>query len=196
MSYYIIILMNNMYKGKFFTLIDKYYQANKLNIVKQTKSKLFIKNDKIDDDNILEIYDDTVLIFKGYYNIAGVYDTTTFMWYWSYILDYVDQTICINKNTIHELYKYAKKNNNNNNINQQDIEDISFRTSNNSLCMNSINNILPLIKLLLYFTKSIDYILVYYDDNKIMNIYNNDNSIRNIYVIIIKKILRIILLNS
>lgn len=178
----------NMYGGKFFISVEKYCQTHKLNEL--NKQKLFIKSNKSNEENILEIYSEDLLLFKGYYYIGGIYDTVTFMWYWPYILDYMDQSLCISKNIIYDLYKYAKKNSQY--INQRDMEDITFRTTNNSFYMNSINNITPLFKLLIYFTESIDYFFIYYDDNKVMRIYNGENNIRNIYLIIIKKILRIL----
>ena len=119
-----------------------------------------------------------------------MYDTITNMWYWSYSLDYIDKNLCIKKSVINDMYKYIKKNSQI--IEQQDFEDITFRLNNNSFYMSTINNIIPLTNLLLYFEKSLDYILIYYDENKKINIFKDGDNVKNIYIILVKKILRIL----
>lgn len=175
-------------KKDFFTIIDKYYQANKLDI-DCVSNNCKIHNNKINNEHILEINIGSQPIFKGHYNILGVYDSVTFMWYWPYIFDYLDQSLCVSKSQIKELYKYIKDVKH---INQQYLENIIFRTINDSSYMSSINNIVVVIKTLIYYFKLVDYLLVYYDENKIMKIYKEGDKARNIYVIGVKKILRIL----
>lgn len=174
------------YKGKLFAQVEKYYQSNKFDFDIRDP-QLTLESKQTDGDNIIKIYKQTATIFSGIYNILGVYDMGVSMWYWSYILDYMDQSLCTSKDVITNIRNFCR----NGQLDKPNIEDVVFRTSNDSIYMSSINNILPLIKILLYFTKSSDYLLVYYENNA-MQLYHGQPNVGPIYVVIIKNILRIL----
>jgi hypothetical protein len=138
---------------------------------------------------MIELYHEHNLVFKSHYNIIGMYNNVINIWYWGFILDYVNKNVFIKKKILIQSIEYLMENENN--IHIQSLEDLLFRLNNDSIYMNNINNIIPTIEYLLYFIKHTDYIMVYYDEYDNIYLYNDKCTATKIYILSICKVLRI-----
>lgn len=127
--------------------IDKYNSMHKPIFDKDIKVKI--------NENIVTITSKTKTI-KAEYDLIGVYNVDTSVWYWGWSLP-VNKLFHDSLKKIKEFPNYIKKNYER--FNKKDAEEYLYMTSNNNMYI-SHKNIEKLIKLSLYLLKGESYVIV------------------------------------
>ncbi|CAH6421595.1 Hypothetical protein KVN_LOCUS366 [uncultured virus] len=184
---------------KFSSEIDKFFETKK-NYIDQfidldnNFDFKFSKNNN--GKNIIEINDiNKKLILKAEFQVVGIYNLINSVWYWGSNIQFID------KNLVTSVIEFKKKLkekllNDNNYIfeNQKEKDEMFFYVSNENFFI-SPKNIMKLIKITLFYTKSIWFFTIYYGKDGNSCLIDSDKekfeTIKRLEYIIITKIIQI-----
>jgi len=139
--------------------------------------------EKSNDMHIINISDENDnFIMKCEYAVAGSYNLSSSVWYWSWSIDYIDKELTIDLEPVREFKN--KLVDNSTKYDQKQSDQLYFYLSNNNFYL-SYENINILLKMVLYLTKGLWIFPV-----KIANDQKNNLNIKRIEFVLIKKILQ------
>ena len=183
---------------------NKYFEQNKIKVAKKFDPNKNYKYKFYKDNNnnhIVQLYDDNNLVIEATYDIAGIYNIYNSIWYWGWNIDTIDRQLVKRSKKVKGFAKYIK---NHLGISLKERDKLYYWSSNGNF-YTSTNNVLHLIKLILYLTKSVWYLPVCYgkdsfkpiicnsdhkiNDNDSKNI--NNKQIFRLEYILIKKIIKV-----
>lgn len=185
----------------FLRKVNKYYDvqkdkfANYMNKINNSNTKYIFSKDN-NDKYVVEVYSNEKLLFKGHYEIIGVFDLQNSMWCWGWNIDLVDKKLTILSNKMRKFSAHIK--NKQNLFNRKQTDDIYYKTKNGSF-YTTTQNIQILIKIMMYLTGNPWYLTICHGfDNTVFNSkellfdekQNNNKLIKSLEYIIIKDIIQ------
>lgn len=111
------------------------------------------------DTHIIEIYDNNKMILKAEYDLIGIYNIFNSIWYWAWNIQFVDRSLAKNSEKVKKFAKelndkyddYLKNN-------KMKVLDNYYYICKNGNFYTSSDNILKMIKLMMYLTDGLWYI--------------------------------------
>ena len=180
---------------------NKYFEQNKEKIAKKFDPNKNYKYKFYKDNNnnhVVQLRDnDNLIVVEAIYDIAGIYNMYNSIWYWGWNIDTVDKQLIKRSEKVKEFAKYIKTHPEKFTHMERDK---LYYWSNNGNFYTSTNNVLHLIKLILYLTKSIWYLPICYGkdsstqilcETNLLNKVNKQQKIARLEYILIKKIIKI-----
>ena len=169
--------------------IEKYFNDKQKEISKKIDpNKNYIYRLQQDDSGnfYIELYDNDKLVLKAEYELIGIYNMFNSIWYWAHNIQFINRHLAKESKKIKEFSKELKDN-----YEKYDpIEaDTYYYISKNGNFYTSSDNVIKMIKLMLYVCKGLWYIPVCAGkDNVTCTINKNKSSIKRMEYLIIKKI--------
>lgn len=173
---------------KFYKKMDSYFK----NIKEDIQKKLDITKDYqynfVEENglNIIEIIFDNKIKLRAEYNIIGLYNIPLSIWYWGYALDFVNKKLVDKLQIVKQLPKTLLDSDSDIHFSSVELEELYFMTKNNDFYCSS-QNIDKIIKLVLYLTKGIWYIMVKHSAQMVGDV---NNQMDRVEYILIHKILQ------
>jgi hypothetical protein len=184
-------------KNLFFTKVETYFktQKNKMkNKIHINDHSSFIFTKDKSDNYVIEVHDtkSDSIIFKGHYDIIGVFNIHNSVWYWGWNIELVDKKVTDRSKIVRKFANHIKDNINE--FSPKEADELYFKTSNGNF-YTKLENILPLVKLTMYLTKGIWYMSICHGkDNTICSddgLHSNDGTIKRVEYIVIRDIMQI-----
>src|SRR3989304_753210 len=98
---------------KFFEILETNFNKKKTYIQKiinpDNNFKFTFKKDNM-ENNIIELYENNKLVLKGEYQIIGMYNFITSIWYWASAIDFIDRELSLDAKKIQNFSKQLKDN--------------------------------------------------------------------------------------
>lgn len=174
--------------------INKYYKKIEKDINQKFNYKKIydfqFSKDK-DDNAIIIISENDKTILKAYYRVLGLYNLYNNMWHWSYSIDLIDRKLTKDVDKIKDISDYVK--NNYKEFDSKVADELYFRTSRDYF-YTSPKNIINLVKLGLYVTKSLWYIPLCYGKDATTCVHDNikkSDKYKRVEYIILDKIIQL-----
>jgi hypothetical protein len=135
--------------------IDKYFEQISLTVENpDTLSFNFVEDN---NNNTLQVYKDGKLYLKLLYDTIGLYDPTTYMFYWGWAVDLADKRTVKNSERVK---KYAEELKPQIRIDTPDKELLHYYGTTNAFMIKNEKNILLPIKMMAYVMKAEKYFIV------------------------------------
>ncbi len=151
--------------SSFYDKIEKYHSKQKKNIRKKFD---FDKNYKYKftkdkhNNHIIEVYNNDRLELKAKYEIIGLYNLINSVWYWAWNISSVNRALTKESQKVHELAKDIKDNYKK--YLPDEADELHYISTNGNFFM-TYDNIIKLIKLILYLSKSEWYLFLAHNKN-------------------------------
>jgi len=113
--------------------------------------------------HIVEIYIDKKLKLKAEYNIVGLYNIPLSVWYWSWNIAFLNNTLFKELDKIKKFAESLDKNYNE--FDSKEVEELHYLLANDNYYISS-GNIERLIKIILYITKGLWIFPINHSDKK------------------------------
>lgn len=119
---------------------------------------------EVNDQKKVQVYSKKKLLFEGTYDIIGLFNVNSSVWYWGWAVDFVDRSL-VERST--EIKKYIKKSFYEKKPTEKQEQAIYFYAKTGSF-MTNVENVLFLIKLSLFILKG-EWFLQYTHSEDDMN---------------------------
>lgn len=179
--------------GKFSDKINSYFELQQSSISKYFNPDLDYKymfSINNNHQHIIDIFNNNnKLLLKAEYEFAGVYNINSSIWHWAWNLDFINRQLARSSLVTKKFARYIKDH-----LYQFDpleADDLYFRT-NNGYYYTSSKNILLIVKLILYLTKSLWFLSICnHNDNSSSICKHADKNVVQVQYLLIKKILQV-----
>lgn len=149
-----------------------------INNIYNDKKLSFSKKINLADDYIYNFYNNNDSYFvdiinksnksiklKAEYQIIGIYHISLSFWYWGWSLAYVNKSLISILNKIRQ-YDINNIHNIDKNVTSKEIEEINYYISNNNFYLH-YENLIKILKLVLYLTNGLWYFPIKKGDDKV-----------------------------
>ncbi|AYV82021.1 MAG: hypothetical protein Homavirus2_25 [Homavirus sp.] len=169
--------------------IDKYFNEKKKEISERFDPDKNYSYKLQKDDNgafYIELYDDNKLILKAEYDLMGMYNMFNSVWYWAHNIQFIDRNMAKKSQEIKGFAKELKENYDN--YDSVELEAYYYMCKNGNFYASS-NNVLKMVKLMLYVTNGLWYIPICAGKDNVTCMTNKTkSSIKRMEYLMIKKI--------
>lgn len=192
----IITTESSFIESDYFLKVNKYFDRCENELGKklsQNKNYKYIFSKDNNDEYIVEIYNNNKLILKSHYEVAGVYNVQNSVWYWGWNMDLIDRKLTVLSKHMKKFSAYIKENQSQFGFALAD--ELYFKTKHGNF-YTSTEKILPLIKVMMFLTKTLWYISICHGKDNTLCSTNDikndiDKTITRLEYIVIKDILQI-----
>lgn len=165
-------------KGKYSQKVSDYYDDREDEMKKSydisRKYEHKLTKDK-NDRNILELFDsDKKSVHRGEYEIIGIYDLTTSVWYWGWNIDLVDRTLVKSIDAVKEITNEVKKNHSK--YESREADYLHFISSNGNF-FTIPDRLQGIIKVAMFETKAKWYVPIVYTADESSYVQSDEKSL-------------------